>query len=107
MERVRLHRYDDTGRVKPGTIAGFSTIRFWIVLDCGEKDARWKPQNDPYVRPTLRKDRYVPVGVGVDQDIIDVEMEEKGSALPGTFKSFDEACEISSDLNAVCNIHES
>jgi len=106
-ERARIKRFDDTGKAKDGAIAGLGQIKFWVVLDCGEKDKRWIPANNPYDNNVQRPDRYIPVGVAVDQDIADVEREEKGVALPEIYLSWDEACEVSSDLCIFSRIHES
>ena len=89
-------------------MASISGVKFWVVLDCGEPGARFKPsafQGAPRGEP--RRDRYIPVGVGADQEISDVEAEEHGKALPEIYYSWDEACEASSDLCAVAKIHES
>ena len=108
--RARVFRFEDSGRIKDVPICGLSPIKYWIILDCGEKDERQKPRwaiTGNWTPDSLfRKDRYIPVGVGVDQEIRDVEHEENGKAIPGTYLSWDEACEISSDLCSVCRIHE-
>jgi hypothetical protein len=108
--RQRVKRFEDSGRIIDTPHAGISPIKYWIVLDCGEeKHDRRRPlwHGSRYDADSLyRKDRYLPVGVSVDQEIIDVEREESGKALPGIYYSWDEACEVSSDLCAVCHIHE-
>lgn len=108
-ERARIRRWSDTGRAKDGPTASLSAIKFWVILDCGEPGARFFPDEWPGTgllkRP--RPDRYIPVGVGVDQEVADVEVEEQGKALPDIYYSWDEACEASSDLCAVAKIHES
>jgi hypothetical protein len=101
--RMRVKRWDD-GKVKDQQI-GLTSIRFWIVLDCGEiAETRRLPYWTNNWEP--RNNRYLPVGVGEDQEIEDVEKEENGIALPGVYSSWNEACEVSSDLCAVCRIHE-
>jgi hypothetical protein len=106
--RARVHRFEDTGRIKDTIVAGISSVKYWIILDFGEvPEMRQKPRwmiTD--YRPEMRKDRYVPIGVGVDEEICNVEEAENGKALPGIYNSWDEACEVSSDLCAICHVHE-
>ena len=109
LERVPVHRFPD-GKIKDGPTAGVSFIKFWIVLDCGEdKNRRFIPPVHSYSYDVVktRRHRYLPVGVSVEHDISDVEMEENGVALPGTYKTMYDAIEVSSDLCACNMIHES
>ncbi len=106
--RVRAKFYND-GKPNRFPIAEITAIKFWIILDCGEKESRAMPHNPwvpGYESRALRRDRYVPMGVSVDQDISDVEREECGTALPGIYFSWDEACDASSDLVVMARIHE-
>lgn len=107
LERARVRRFDDTGKIKTGPIAGLSGIRFWVILDCGDKGRRFLPTDSPFQTKGLREDKYVVVGVGVGQEIADAEMEETGVALPDTYYSLLEAQEACSDLVTVARIHES
>lgn len=110
-EKARCEKFEDTGKVKDCVYTSMISIKFWVILDCGERrEHRRKPdwtmrglygEVSPY-----RNDRYLPVAVGAGQDIHEVELEENGVALPGQYASFDEACEASSDLCAVCRVHE-
>ena len=107
--RARVKRFDDG---KPmggfmGTVAAVTEIQFWVIIDCGEPGTRFRPRDHPGQPKEPRRDRYVPVGVGIGQDIADVEREEEGTALPEVYYSWDAACEASSDLCAVAEIHES
>ena len=84
----RVKRFTD-GKMMHVPIAAISPVKFWIILDCGELGARFKPFGDlrdnARINGEPRRDRYIPVGVGTDQDIADVEREENGIALPGTY----------------------
>jgi hypothetical protein len=95
-ERVRVKRFDDTRKVIQGSSAGLAAIRFWIVVDRGEKE--YRSQN--------HRDRYIAVGVGVGEDIQDVESESQGKALPGVYDDSFSASKVSAELTAICRIME-
>jgi hypothetical protein len=110
--RAKCERFSDSNKPKHRITAGITAVKFWVILDCGEqREDRLRPIYAEYQtwlprEELLRPHRYLPVAVGVDQEIWMVEREEQGQALPGIYLSFDEACEVSSDLSAVCEIHE-
>jgi hypothetical protein len=106
-ERARIKRWDNSGRIRGEPLTALSAVKFWVVLDCGEPGVRFKPSDSPWLKKEPRQDRYIPVGVGVSQEISDVEREEQGVAMPGKYFSWDEACEASSDLCVFSKIHES
>ena len=103
--RARVKRFDDSNKIIDGSGAGLNSIKFWIVLDCGEKENRWRMKNQWEQEP--RPDRYIAAAVGIEQSIYDVELEERGTALPGTYATLDEAGQASAELTAICRVMES
>ena len=104
-KRARVKRFDDSRRIIDGSGAGLNFIKFWIVLDCGEKEDRRRMKNHWESEP--RPDRYTAVAVGTEQSIYDVELEERGTALPGTYATLDEAGKASAELTAISRVMES
>jgi len=106
LERAVGKKFKDSGKYVDGTCAGLQSIKFWVILDCGSKGERFRPF-EMGAGKQVREDRYVMVGVALDQTIYDVELEERGIALPGIYRSFDEAVEAVADLCTACRIMES
>ena len=88
--RHRQHYWEDSGKAKE--TVGLSGIKYWIVIDRG-----------PY---RMQFDRYIAIPVSEDQDIHDVEQEERGVAIPGIYYSIEEAATHASQLSSIFHIME-
>lgn len=106
-ERAVGKRYTD-GKWIHDAPRGLGQIKFWIILDLGDKAMRTKTAIGQSQRDKIypRRDQFITAGVGEDQEIGDVELQEGGRALPGTFDDMMIAAEVCANLCAVSRTHE-